>query len=196
MKYSEWATSFLNVAEGTVKHRQIIDLYNSVTPRPRGYKVTYNDAWCAVFATVCMDRNGGINVPRECSVNEMWKQCKKRAVKTPAVDDLIFYDWNGDNIPDHVGIIDRVGDTYILSIEGNKSHKVGSRVVKKDSSNIFGYARIARRADYDELSKVAKKVIRGDYGNGVTRKNALTTDGYTVAQQKEIQNIVNEMLKQ
>ena len=44
----------------------------------------------------------------------------------------------------------------------------------------------------EELKKVAKEVIRGDFGNGEARVKALTKAGYDYA---EVQNIVNKTLK-
>ena len=38
------AESWLGAKEADGSHRQIIDVYNSVTPLPRGYAVTYEDA--------------------------------------------------------------------------------------------------------------------------------------------------------
>lgn len=44
-----------------------------------------------------------------------------------------------------------------------------------------------------DLNAVAKKVYNGDYGNGQERKDKLKAEGYTDAQIKEIQSIVNKM---
>lgn len=192
MKYKDYAAGYLNIQQGSIQHKQVIDLYNCITPRPRGYKMNYSDAWCAAFATVCMDQCHGINVPRECSVPEMWKKCKGRTVKSPAVDDLIFYDWNNDGTPDHVGIVYDAGNTYVVAIEGNKSNRVGTRVITKNSKSIFGYAHISRVADGDELESIANKVIQGYYGNGNARKRRLVADGYDP---DTVQKKVNEILK-
>ena len=46
------------------------------------------------------------------------------------------------------------------------------------------------KTDVDE--KVAKAVIRGDWGNGTDRKERLTAAGYDY---HEVQTLVNKMLK-
>ena len=43
-----------------------------------------------------------------------------------------------------------------------------------------------------DLEKVAKAVIRGDWGNGTERKERLTAAGYDY---HEVQTLVNKMLK-
>ena len=45
------AKSYLGFSEASGKHRRIIDIYNEQgkQPLPRGYRVTYSDAWCATF---------------------------------------------------------------------------------------------------------------------------------------------------
>lgn len=45
-----------------------------------------------------------------------------------------------------------------------------------------------------DLQAAAVKVIRGDYGNGDARKQALRAEGYTDAEIAEIQRIVNNLL--
>lgn len=53
----------------------------------------------------------------------------------------------------------------------------------EDNENITGLL---------SLEEIAKKVIRGDYGNGEERKQKLTNEGYNY---NEVQNKVNEILK-
>ena len=46
-----------------------------------------------------------------------------------------------------------------------------------------------------DLNAAAKKVYNGDYGNGATRINKLKAAGYTDAEIKQIQSLVNAMFK-
>ena len=65
------AESWLGAKEADGSHRQIIDVYNSVTPLPRDYAVTYEDAWCATFDSAVAIRCGLTDIiPRECSCEE------------------------------------------------------------------------------------------------------------------------------
>lgn len=51
----------------------------------------------------------------------------------------------------------------------------------------------AESAPVKDYQAVAKKVARGDYGNGEARKQALRAEGYTEAEIKQIQDLVNAM---
>ena len=65
-----------NEADGS--HRAIIDLYNTQNPRPRGYKVTYTDAWCATFVSAVAVKLGYTRIiPTECSCSIVLSQCEK-----------------------------------------------------------------------------------------------------------------------
>ena len=57
----------------------------------------------------------------------------------PKPGDLVFYDWDGNRVPDHVGLVaDAEGDAVTV-IEGNKSDAVGKRRLHLDDKNILGY---------------------------------------------------------
>jgi len=68
------AKAWLGYSEANGKHREIIDLYNSHTPRARGYAVQYNDAWCATFVSACAIKAGMTDIiPPECGCEEQIK---------------------------------------------------------------------------------------------------------------------------
>jgi cell wall-associated NlpC family hydrolase len=58
---------------------------------------------------------------------------------TPAPGDLIFFDWEGDGVSDHVGIVERADGTTVYTIEGNTSDSVARRSYALDSVKITGY---------------------------------------------------------
>lgn len=45
------AKSWVGRKESDGTHRVIIDVYNSIYPLPRGYRMTYTDPWCATFVS-------------------------------------------------------------------------------------------------------------------------------------------------
>ena len=60
----------------------------------------------------------------------------------------MFYDWNNDNISDHVGIVEKADDRFIYTVEGNTSgfgyydNTVNEKKMAKNSkraSCIIGY---------------------------------------------------------
>lgn len=113
-------------------HKVIVNTYNSHTPLPRGYKVTYNDAWCATFVSAVAIKAGYAKyVPLDCSCSNMIAKFQKQGTwvekddYVPKPGDVIFYDWDdsgyGDNVgaADHVGLVASVKDKTITVIEGN-----------------------------------------------------------------------------
>ena len=146
------AKSYLGYSESSGKHRQIIDLYNSKSPLPRNYKVTYTDAWCATFVSAVAIKCGMANIiPRECSCfyqveqfQKMERWCENDGY-IPKPGDVIYYDWQdngvGDNtgVPDHVGIVEYVSEGSICVIEGNKNDSVERRYITVNARYIRGY---------------------------------------------------------
>lgn len=208
----ETAKSYLGCKESDGSHRKIIDLYNSHTPRARGYKVTYTDAWCAAFCSALAIKFGYTDImPVECSCTKMIELYKKinRWVEddkyVPQPGDLIMYDWNDNNVgdnkgtPEHVGMVVSVVGNVIKVIEGNYSNAVQYRNLEVNGRYIRGYccpnyaskATTETAAPKKSVVEVAKDVINGKYGTGAARKAQLIADGYDPA---EVQNKVNELL--
>lgn len=151
--FVEKARSWLGCNESDGSHRQIIDVYNTLFPLPRGYKMSYADPWCAAFVSACGRATGMTDIVLpECSCNKMIAKYKTagRWVEddsyTPLPGDLVFYDWEdsgvGDDIgeADHVGIVEVVEDGYITVIEGNLNDKCTRRKLKINGRYIRGFA--------------------------------------------------------
>lgn len=145
--FSDIAKQFVGAMENSTIHHNIVDAYNMIKPLPRGYKVSYNDPWCAVFVSAVLSCFKCVKPPYECSANIMWTKCKinKQVVKTPKKDDLIFYSWKCNGTANHVGIISKVEKNVIYTIEGNKSNRVDTRRILKSNIYILGYARIENK---------------------------------------------------
>jgi hypothetical protein len=145
MKIIKVAKSYLGVIEGSSRHHAIIDYYNTnIKPLPQGYKVKYNDSWCATFASVCMKEAKVIKAPYECSVPRMWERAKKngQTTKKPKVGYLIIYDWNNNGSLDHVGIVEKVNGNNLTVIEGNYCDSVKRRKISALSDCIHGYIKV------------------------------------------------------
>ena len=146
------AITYLDRNEADGSHKAIIDLYNSITPLPVGYKLSYTDDWCAGFVSAVAKACGmtGFIFP-ECGCERMIKFYQKAGrwqendAYTPQPGDIIFYDWGdsgtGDNtgFADHVGIVVAVNGTVLKIIEGNLSDKVGYRNLLINGKYIRGY---------------------------------------------------------
>ena len=148
------AEQWLGCRESDGSHRPIIDLYNRIRPLPRGYKMTYDDPWCAAFVSAvgaACDLTDTL-LP-ECGCEPMialyqaagrWEEADDAA---PRPGDLIFYDWEdsgaGDCVgaADHVGLVTENDDDLLTVIEGNLSDAVGSRKIYAGARFVRGYAR-------------------------------------------------------
>ena len=103
--------------------------------------------WCAVFLSWVADQLGYIEadiIPRFswCDDGIRWfrerGQWQPRGY-IPAPGDIIFFDWNGDGVSDHVGIVEFVEGHTVHTIEGNTSDSVARRSYRLDNSSIQGY---------------------------------------------------------
>ena len=151
--------SWLGLNEYDGSHKKIVDIYNSYTPHPRGYALSYDDAWCDATVSACfiqlasVDMIGGI----ECGVEEHVKKFVAAGIWiedgsiTPQPGDLIIYNWDdgsqpNDGYSDHIGMVETVANGTITTIEGNSSNSV-------KRSNIpvgYGYIRGFARPKYDK----------------------------------------------
>lgn len=151
-KYVNKAISYLGAKEGSAKHKEIIDTFNTY-PNLR-YKMTTKDAWCAtaVSAWAIMVDIADI-FAIECSCNKqisMWKDMgrwQESDSYVPIIGDILYYDWEdtsgkADNVgrSDHVGVVVSVTRNEIKVIEGNKNNAVGYRKIKVNGKYIRGYA--------------------------------------------------------
>ena len=152
-QFVDFARTWLGRKESDGTHKEIIDVYNSFLPRPRGYKMQYTDAWCATFVSaVAIKLNYTDLIPPECSCEKMIAQFKKLGIfvedenRTPNVGDICFYDWQddgaGDNKgwSDHVGIVTNVSRETFTVIEGNYGNAVKERKLKINAKNLRGFA--------------------------------------------------------
>ena len=146
------AQAWVGLNESSGSFKKIIDIYNTISPLPVGYKLKYTDAWCAGFvsavAQVCKATD---IVPTECSCDRMITKAQGMGIwvendaHKPEPGDLILYDWDdsgsGDNrgSTEHVGLVEKVSGSTITVIEGNYSNAVKRRPLEVNGRYIRGY---------------------------------------------------------
>lgn len=111
------------------------------------YGYLYRVEWCVIFVSWCADQCGYLNegvLPKMEGVLPLVDWFRERDQwqyrdYEPNPGDLIFYDWENDGIADHVGIVERVENGLIYSVEGNvddrcieNSHYIGT-------TSIYGF---------------------------------------------------------
>lgn len=141
-------------------HDRVVNLYNSISPLPRGYKLQKSDAWCAAFVSaVGKAANAGSAWVYECSAPQMLSEWKRRGKVYKDFDkmrpgDIVFYSWYKNGNADHVGIVTAVntvsGGTMVTVIEGNKSGRCDYRAFRLPYSYLLAYARPV----YEEVVKM------------------------------------------
>lgn len=206
------AKTWVGKNESNGSFKEIIDVYNTQKPLPRGYKVKYTDEWCATFISALFVKLGATNlIATECSCQKMINGMASLGIwfenenMIPKVGDIVFYDWEdngiGDNKgwADHVGIVESVNGNNFTVIEGNYSNSVKRRTLTVNQRYLRGFARPKYEAEVAVVPTtvtpkksnevIAQEVIQGKWGNGEDRKNRLVAAGYNY---ETIRNIVNQ----
>ena len=217
-KYIDGIIAWKGMSRAKGTHKPIIDLYNTQKPLPRGYKVTYTDAYCATTVSAGAIKSGLQDIfPMECSCSKVIELAKKMGIWVendafvPNTGDLILYDWDdngkGDNTgaPEHIGAVVSVTNKVIKVIEGNKGGNVDYREIPVNGKYIRGFVtpNFASKATKKEdpkpstpakktVAQVAQEVVDGKWGSGADRKKKLTEAGYDY---DKVQAKVNEILK-
>lgn len=152
MEMVRTAEVWLGTQEGSDRHGQIIDIYNSHKPLAQGYAVTTEDNWCAAFASSVAIQEGHTDIiPTECGCErhiecfmeiDAWEEDDDYI---PLPGDYIFYSketgTDGDNTgwAEHVGIVVGTWNNWIKVIEGNKEDAVTYRYIPIGDWIIRGY---------------------------------------------------------
>lgn len=105
--------------------------------------------WCAMFVSYCMAKAGVSQdvVPKFSSCSVGWNWFASRGLTRPnnyipQKGDIIFFDWEpekGDGM-DHVGLVDRVENSRVYTVEGNHSDQVIEYSYPLNYYEIYGYA--------------------------------------------------------
>ena len=101
--------------------------------------------WCACFVSWCANECGYIEngvIPKFASVNAGIDWFKDRVQwadnsYAPEPGTIIFFDWENDGKPDHVGIVEKCENGIIYTVEGNslndsclrRNYTIGSSVI-------------------------------------------------------------------
>ena len=101
--------------------------------------------WCACCLAWAMDRCGEYlnEVPKFAHVDKFMNDFPRTSWKTrnPQPGDVIFFDWieNDTSYPQHVGVVLKVTDTLVCTIEGNTDNQVAVRQYALEDPHILGY---------------------------------------------------------
>ena len=103
--------------------------------------------WCACFVSWCANECGMIesgSVPKfaYCPSGVAWFKAAGRwlpAGTEPSPGDIVFFDWQGDGVSDHVGIVESCNGSTVSTIEGNSDDACTRSSYGIGSVFILGY---------------------------------------------------------
>ena len=112
------------------------------------YGFTNHVEWCACFVSWCADQCGYLDsgtYPKfsGCVFGMQWFQQRGLWLDgsaEPVPGMLIFFDWaTQDGVPDHVGIVEKVENGVVYTVEGNSRDMCRQRQYSLGSGVILGY---------------------------------------------------------
>ena len=106
--------------------------------------------WCAAFAMNLMRDHGvldldGLKNPNYCPEIKNWASSKgnygQAGKYNPKPGDAILFDWERNGETDHIGIVEKVVDGKVYTIEGNSGDAVRRKTYPLNSGVIDGYVK-------------------------------------------------------
>ncbi len=103
--------------------------------------------WCACFVSWCADQCGYIEsgiIPKHsyCPTGVEWFRSRGQwqdRNSIPAPGAIIYFDWGGDGIADHVGIVESCDESTVYTIEGNANNACKQLSYAVGDRRILGY---------------------------------------------------------
>lgn len=173
-------------------------------------------AWCDIFVDYCFlhnfDYEKALNMlcqpPKSCGAgckfSAQYYKSAGRWHTTPVPGDQIFFYVGGEI--NHTGIVIKVDGSKVYTVEGNSNDEVKKHSYSLSSKKIAGYGRPRYSEEASPVNNkpsgtvtpalidsIARDVIRGKYGNGNARRNAINSLGYGdiyIAVQKRVNQIL------
>ena len=103
--------------------------------------------WCACFVSWCADQCGYIEsgvMPKHsyCPTGVEWFRSRgqwqdRNSIPTPGT--IVYFDWGGDGVADHVGIVESCDGSTVYTIEGNANNACKQLSYAVGDRRILGY---------------------------------------------------------
>ena len=103
--------------------------------------------WCACFVSWCADQCGYIEsgvIPKHsyCPTGVEWFRSRGQwqdRNSIPVPGSIIYFDWGGDGVADHVGIVESCDGSIVYTIEGNANNACKQLSYAVGDRRILGY---------------------------------------------------------
>lgn len=151
---SDYAKMWSNVIYGTKGNSDIVKVAQSYLGNIGGeifwswYGFGSRVSWCACFVSFCANECGYIEsgiIPKfagcEAEGVAWFKTCglwKDRGY-IPKEGDIIFFDWEQDGHSDHVGVVEKIENGRVYTIEGNTNDSCKENNYDLNSTDIKWY---------------------------------------------------------
>lgn len=137
-KISNFASRIISGAKKYLGYKESDGSYKKFTNGRR-------EAWCAHFATY-VAREKGSSIPHFSSVSQIlhWGRQNNKFSTTAKAGDIIIFkgvDKNGKQVS-HTGIVTKVQNGKVYTVEGNTSRAVKERAYALNDSKITGYVTV------------------------------------------------------
>ena len=108
--------------------------------------------WCACFVSWCADQCGYIEsgaMPKHsyCPTGVEWFRSRGQwqdRNSIPAPGTIIYFDWGGDGVADHVGIVESCDGSTVYTIEGNANNACKQLSYAVGDRRILGYGILSK----------------------------------------------------
>ena len=148
LRYYPIGRAFMNDGDAAMVAVALSQLGN-VGGEPYWSWYGYNSrvAWCAIFVSWCADQCGYLDIsvlPKMegvCPYVDWFierGQWQGRDYE-PMPGDIIFFDWENDGLADHVGIVEKVENGLIYTVEGNSGDRCSENRYYLGSAPIYGF---------------------------------------------------------
>ena len=151
------ALAWLGCKESNDSSMKIIDVYNA----DMGTDIGYGKEWSAVFISAVAANSGASSVivkGSDCrTVKDAYTDSQNGNYSytagskyIPKAGDIVFFDWNKDDTPDHMGIVASVSGKTVKTVESDLQDAVGYRTFSIGNSYVMGYG----LPKYDEANGI------------------------------------------
>ena len=130
-----------------LKQTAVSELVNSGGEKYwKWYGFDSHTSWCACFVLWCVAECYD-GAPKFASCHEFLKWFRGErllygAGAKPLPGMIVFFDWDEDGLPDHMGIVDRRDGEKVFVLEGNSGNKCLRNAYDTESSAILAYGAI------------------------------------------------------
>ena len=179
----DWREDIVAIAKSQLGYRESIVNFIIEDDVRRGY-TRYGDwygapyaQWCGMFVAFCQAYAGisAEEYPQAAGVSAYMDALDSMEALEdydymPARGDLVFFMWEGEDAPGHMGIVENIADGILYTIEGNSNAMVQRKSYPLDAEEIIGYAntnKLMKLAGMEAAEPIAKPDIEMD-GTAVT----------------------------